>query len=289
MLGFLIAAIGLSTAAEIYLQHLQAIDRIASSMCRRHGIRGADAEDFASEVRLRLLEDEYAVIRKHRGDSSVTTFLTVVIANLLRDYRIKMWGKWRPSAEAKRLGEAAILLETSMYRDGFSFEDACALLERDARLDVDRTQLREIAKKLPVRAPRRIEGEEALAEVPAISQSDGRVLEAERVEQHTAMHASVTRWIETLANEDQLIIKLRFYEGLSVADVAPSAQCAAEATVCADHSTAPDIVGCIEEGGHRTRSIRFFRICVTLPKSSNRVRPMMIEADTPCPDDVAYP
>jgi DNA-directed RNA polymerase specialized sigma24 family protein len=30
----------------------------------------------------------------------------------------------------------------------------------------------------------------------------------------------VTRWIETLANEDQLIIKLRFYEDLSVADVA---------------------------------------------------------------------
>ena len=219
LVPFLIAALAVPTAAAIYLQQLKAIDRIASSMCRRHGIRGADAEDFASEVRLRLLEDDYAVIRKHRGDSSVTTFLTVVIANLLRDYRIKMWGKWRPSAEAKRIGETAVLLETAMYRDGFSFDDACALLERNAQLDVDRAHLREIAKKLPVRAPRRIEGEEALAEVPAVSESDGRVLEAERQEQHATLQGVMARWLGTLANEDQLIIKLRFYEGFSVADV----------------------------------------------------------------------
>jgi RNA polymerase sigma factor for flagellar operon FliA len=217
---FLIAAIGVP--ATVYLQHLQAIDRITHSLCRRHGIRGADAEDFASEVRLRLLEDDYAVIRKHRGDGSMTTFLTVVIANLLRDYRIKMWGKWRPSAEAKRLGQRAILLETAMYRDGCSFEDACALLERNLGPDVDRAQLREFAKKLPVRAPRRIDGEEALADVASVSQSDGRVLEAERLERHAAAQGAMTRWLATLASEDQLIIKLRFYEGLSVADVARS-------------------------------------------------------------------
>jgi RNA polymerase sigma factor for flagellar operon FliA len=217
-LFLLIAAIGFPAA--VYLQHLQAIDRIASSLCRRHGIRGADAEDFASEVRLRLLEDDYAVIRKHRGEGSMTTFLMAVIGNLLRDYRIKMWGKWRPSAEAKRLGQTAVLLETAMYRDGFSFEDASALLERNDKLDIDRAQLRQIAKKLPVRGPRRIEGEEALADVAAVSQSDGRVLEAERQEQHAAAHATMTRWLATLASEDQLIIKLRFYEGLSVADVA---------------------------------------------------------------------
>ena len=217
-LFFLIAAIG--SAAAIYLQHLQAIDRIAGALCRRHGIRGADAEDFASEVRLRLLEDDYAVIRKHRGDGSMTTFLTVVIANLLRDYRIKMWGKWRPSAEAKRLGQTAVLLETAMYRDGCSFDDACSLLERSGKLDVDRAQLRDMAKRLPVRAPRRIDGEEALADVAAVSQSDGRVLESERSEHHAAAQGAVTRWLATLASEDQLIIKLRFYEGLSVADVA---------------------------------------------------------------------
>ena len=204
----------------LYLQHLEAINRIAASLCKRNGVFGADAEDFASEVRLRLLEDDYAVIRKHRGDSSMTTFLTVVIANLFRDYRIKMWGKWRPSAEARRLGDAAVLLETAMYRDGCSFDEACRLLEQSGRANVDRTELRKITEKLPVRTTRRIEGEETLSEVAASAQTDGGLLDAERREQLVALHGALARTIATLDAEDQLIIRLRFYEGFSVADVA---------------------------------------------------------------------
>ncbi len=147
---------GIAEPSVLYLQHLEAINRIAESLCKRNGVFGADAEDFASEVRLRLLEDDYVVIRKHRGDSSMTTFLTVVIANLFRDFRIKMWGKWRPSAEARRLGDAAVLLETAMYRDGCSFDEACRLLEQSGRANVDRTELRKISEKLPFRTARRI-------------------------------------------------------------------------------------------------------------------------------------
>src|SRR5690349_4242917 len=113
---------------QLYLENLDTIDRISESMCRRNGVRGADAEDFASDVKLKLLQDDYAVLRKYRGASSTTTFLTVVIANLFRDYRVKAWGRWRPSAEAKRRGETAVLLETAIYRDGRSFEDACGTI-----------------------------------------------------------------------------------------------------------------------------------------------------------------
>src|SRR5438067_273129 len=78
--------------AAVYLEHLERITQIANSLCKRNGVFGADAEDFLSEVRLRLLEDDYGIIRKHRGASSIITFLTVVIGNMFRDYRIKMWG-----------------------------------------------------------------------------------------------------------------------------------------------------------------------------------------------------
>ena len=111
-----------------YVEQLDVINRIASSICRRNGVQGADAEDFASDVRLKLLQDDYAVLRKYRGASSRTTFLTVVISNLFRDHRIKHWGKWRPSAEAKRHGEVAVRLEAAMYRDELSFEQACRFL-----------------------------------------------------------------------------------------------------------------------------------------------------------------
>src|SRR5262245_35631831 len=206
--------------SRLYLQHIDAINRIASSLCRRNGVLGDDAEDFASEVRLRLLEDDYAVIRKHRGDSSITTFLTVVISNLFRDYRIKMWGKWRPSAEARRLGETAVLLETAMHRDGLSFDEACTWLEQTARGETDRKKLREIIQKLPRRTPRRIEGDEALAEVPASAEANGHLMESEREAQLAVVQRTMARTIAALDSEDQLIIRLRFFEGFSIADVA---------------------------------------------------------------------
>ena len=138
-----------------YVEQLDVIDRIASSVCRRNGVQGADAEDFVADVRLKLLQDDYAVLRKYRGASNRTTFLTVVISNLFRDHRIKHWGKWRPSAEAKRQGEVAVRLEAAIYRDLLTFEQACAFLAQDSRLKVDRAELRKVLANLPHRAPKR--------------------------------------------------------------------------------------------------------------------------------------
>ena len=75
---------------QLYVEHLDTINRIAESLCRRNGVQSADAEDFASEVRLKLLQDDHAVLRKYRGASSPATFLTVVISHQFQDYRIRM-------------------------------------------------------------------------------------------------------------------------------------------------------------------------------------------------------
>ena len=57
-----------------YVDQLDVINRIASSICRRNGVQGADAEDFVSDVRLKLLQDDYAVLRKAgTGDMVVTS------------------------------------------------------------------------------------------------------------------------------------------------------------------------------------------------------------------------
>src|SRR6187551_1624446 len=161
--------------SALYLEHLDRINRIAEALCTRHGVRGADAEDFTSEVRLRLLQDDYAVLRKYRGASSMPTFLTVVIGNLFRDYRIKRWGKWRPSAEAKRRGEAAVLLETAVYRDGRSFDDACRLLQSNGRVDVDAGELRRIMAELPRRIRVRQDDDASLDSVATTEETDDLV------------------------------------------------------------------------------------------------------------------
>ena len=204
----------------LYVGHLDVINRIAESLCRRNGVRGADAEDFVADVRLKLLQDDYAVLRKYRGASSVTTFLTVVISNLFRDHRTKRWGKWRPSAEAKRRGALAVKLETAIYRDEQSFEQACTILSNDGGQEVDRAELRQLYDALPRRLPRHIEDSSSVADVPASEMADSDVLERERAERIEAAKAALGRAVERLDPEDRLVVRLHFYEGFSIADVA---------------------------------------------------------------------
>ena len=96
-----------SSASEAgFLSNLAIIDRIVRFICRRHKISESEAEDFSSEVRLRLVENDYEVFRRFQHRSSLRTYLTIVIQRIYLDYRNHLWGKWRPSAEARRLGPA---------------------------------------------------------------------------------------------------------------------------------------------------------------------------------------
>ena len=205
---------------QVYVEHIGAIDRIAESLCRRNGIHGADAEDFVSDVKLKLLQDDYAVLRKHRGTCSVQTFLTVVIANLFRDHRIKKWGKWRSSAEAKRRGEVAMLLEAAIYRDCQTFDEACNTLSRNGRVKVDRAELRKIMNEIPHRVPRRVDDGTSVDDLPAPSGADDGVVNREREERLQTAKEALNRAVAQLAPEDRVIIRMHYLEGLSVADVA---------------------------------------------------------------------
>lgn len=204
----------------LYVEHLEVINRIAESLCRRNGIRGADAEDFVSEVRLKLLQDDYAVLRKFRGTSSTTTFLTVVISNLFRDHRIKQWGKWRPSAEARRRGEAAVLLEVAVYRDGRTFEEACTAIENNGRLGVSRDDLRKMMAELPRRPARRVMEVMRDDDVPAEDRADESVLDGERDTVVRAATDALHRALARLDSEDRVIIRMRFFEGFTIVQVA---------------------------------------------------------------------
>lgn len=207
-------------AEALYLEHLAAIGLMAESLCRRSGITGEDAEDFASDVRLKLCEDDYAVIRKFQGKSSLSTYLCVVIGNQFRDYRISKWGKWRPSAQAKRLGDLAVQLETLIFRDGHSLESASHVIEQRTGHPADRAELRRLVIQLPLRAPRQKQGDDDPSDLSAAERTDGAVLDAESEQQLAAAEASLRRTLEGLPDEDRLIIRLLYFEGLSVADVA---------------------------------------------------------------------
>src|ERR1043165_7928574 len=83
-------------AEEIFLANVPTIDRIAAFICRRHHMAD-DAEEFASQVKLDLIERNYEIIRKFEGRATFSTYLTTVMHRLFYQYRVREWGKWRPS------------------------------------------------------------------------------------------------------------------------------------------------------------------------------------------------
>src|SRR5688572_4504105 len=168
------------TAQELYLQNLRSIERIAASVARRNHLRGDEAAEFTQEVRVRLLEDNYAVIRKFEGRSSFSTYLTTVIVRLFHQWRVEQWGKWRPSAEAKRLGDKAIILERLISRDGYTFDEAVRILTTPGGAQFTVAELEAIYLRLPLRNPRPVVVSDDM--LPESVASDGYA--DERVEMH---------------------------------------------------------------------------------------------------------
>ncbi len=205
---------------QLFLANLALVDRAIAFVCRRHGLSGADAEDFGGSVKLRILEDDYRILREFKGGSSMGTYLAVVIQNLGRDFCNQHWGRWRPSAAAERLGERAIQLEGLMVRDGHTFSEALALLRSRHGARESDADLEALVTQLPQRPKRQFAGEEVLASLPSNEAADCRLIERESREIVEKARRALDAAMAALEPEDQLMLQLEREQGLSVAQIA---------------------------------------------------------------------
>ena len=205
----------------LFVSALPDIERVSRFVARRHRLSAAEADDFCSEVNLRIIEDDYGVLALFEGRSSLRTYLTTVIQRVFLDYRRKQWGKWRPSAEAHRRGPLALRLEVLIYRDGLSLDEAFETLRANFGGDTPRDALLALANALPKRALRRPVNDagEELAAVPADpSQRPDAQFDVEETARR--VQAGIDEAMESLSPRDRIILRMRFEDGLSVADVA---------------------------------------------------------------------
>lgn len=217
--------------ARLVADNLAAIERLAERAARRGGFTGADVEDFVSEVKLRLLEDDGAVLRKHRGKSSLLSYLAVVIQHHFQDHRNRLWGKYRPSASARRQGADAVLLEKMVVRDGLETETAIEMMRRNHGCALEPERLREIAAALPARvgkaARREVgDGEETLARI-ADGGVDGVEARLESRLENRAREATVEEveraFAEVFAEleaEDRLMLRMHLGDGFTLTRIA---------------------------------------------------------------------
>ena len=173
-------------------------------------------------VNLKLVENDYAVLRAFQGRSSINSYLSSVIQHLALDYCNHLWGKWRASAEAERLGPLATELEQLLHRDGRTFDDALAIL--GAKHDgITRASLHALASQLPPRAPRHheVDLEEAVPFARAgIESVEDRVLADERRLAAQKLSALMTSEFARLPDDERLVFQLRFEQSMTVAQIA---------------------------------------------------------------------
>ncbi len=201
--------------------NLALVEGIAARVCRRAHVRDADAEDFTASVKLALIEDDYAILRKYEGRSALATYLTIVIERLMSDERMRTRGRWHPSAEAVRFGPAALLLEAIVRRDRRSIDEALPLLH-----SVDPAITREAAEamlaSLPERRPRPTAV--ALDDAPPAALAGGAGADARALETESRSLANRASHVvrETLASftlEDRSIVRFRFGMEMNVSEI----------------------------------------------------------------------
>jgi len=207
--------------AAILVAHRQWIEKVAGITCRRNSVWGEDAEDFASLALMKVMENDYAVLRKFRGECELRTYLATVVVRRFHEYARERWGRWRPSARAEQLGEPARTLEALVYRDGHSLREAVEILNAKGWSTHPAAELARLFGQLPRREPRPASaGESPLATVAAADEADGRTLAAEARVRCREVLEALTRALGRLGAEDRVLVRGRFGEGRSVADLA---------------------------------------------------------------------
>lgn len=205
---------------RLLLDHLDLVDQIVRTTGRRRHLSAAEQDDFAGFVRLRLLEDNYGILRKFQNRSSLRTYLIAVVERLSLDFCVERWGRWRPSAVADRLGAVAVLLERLVTRDGHTLEEAMEMVRTNHAAPASDSELRAIWNQLPTRIKTTEVSEEAAAAVSGTDTSESTVDNAERQKDIERLERTLRSAFADVPDKDRVLIALRFDQDLPMVEIA---------------------------------------------------------------------
>ncbi len=209
------------TPEQLLLESLPFIEKAVGFLARRYHLLPQEEEEFLSRVMVKLVDKDYEVFRSFRGECKLESYLTTVLSRYMQDYANHLWGKWRPSAEAKRLGETAQRLERLLHLKGCTLDEAYEHLKRHYGIQESREQIDDLAAKLPPRVSWKFEGEEELQNLPSASQADELLWGHERHTRKRKILNLLERVRRKLHPEDWFIVRSKA-EGVSLHDIAKS-------------------------------------------------------------------
>lgn len=198
-------------------EDLLLLTTVIGQVARRHRLLDVDRQDFAQTAQLKFVERNYDAFARFRGESSLRTYLTVVVTRLLLDWRNARDGKWRPSAAARRFGAQAIYLDRLLNRDGFPQDQAVEIVHRTTGAPSAALQL--MADRLPRRCRPRLVGEELIPPMAALEGFRDPIEAREQHETERRRSWALGRACRQLTLEDQRLLALRYKRALSVREI----------------------------------------------------------------------
>ena len=191
----------------------------AYTIGRKHGFREADARDFVGWVSVRMIRRDYAVLRACRDRRRLRGYLCRVMRNLAKDYRNHLWGKWRPTTTARRLGLFAVELERLHLRDGFSEAEAIEFLCLNRPFAPSVDELEDMAAQMPMRSRRsQIEFDPEILGSEVAVEKDHTDFERRSARCH--LRAGLSQALAMLEERDRELLALIFEDGRSIASIA---------------------------------------------------------------------
>ena len=141
------------TFEQLIEQQQPHIERVIQDLARRHYLAPAEIHEFHTTVERALERNDYELLKAYDARCTWETYLITVITRQFYLFQSTLWGPWRPSAAALRIGAAAILLEELVVRNRFALNDAIEWMRTTHRVDLPRHRLRQIASQLGMVTP----------------------------------------------------------------------------------------------------------------------------------------
>lgn len=204
---------------RLLLDHLDLIEQIVRMTARRRHLSATELDDFGSLVNLRLIDDDYAILRKFQNRSTLWTYLVAVIERLSLDFCTEKWGRWRPSVTAERLGPVAILLERLVTRDSHTVEEAIEMVRTQHDVSLTYAELHRMWDALPARVHITEVSEETAANLSSNDSSEANVEDAGLRKDIERLQSALQTAFASIAAQDRVVIALRFEQDLSIADI----------------------------------------------------------------------
>ena len=206
---------------RLFEQAQGAIEEALRYVAYRRRLAPAEFQELRSFVFLKLIENDYARLRKQSEEGAMSAYLHVVVQRLYLDHQIRRWGKWHASSEARRRGDDAVLLERLIYRDGHTIQEAVELMSSMSRVRSSADELYRLAYALPVRhRPRFVPDDQLVAVGSGVAEDP--VERRENESRAAELQSELARAMLELDGEDRRLLRMRFGDRRSIPEIASS-------------------------------------------------------------------